>query len=124
DAPDTDQRGFPRIVLEFIDIGAVELQPDEFGGPGGNTARQSRFTAAAISAAFTNVHPVVSTMPVLAPDTTGVDLGNDPIHDNGHSTGYDRAMAVSSLFSEGRDQALINRLAQFHLHQRSTRGLW
>jgi hypothetical protein len=31
DAPDTDQRGFPRIVLGFIDIGAVELQPDEFG---------------------------------------------------------------------------------------------
>jgi hypothetical protein len=31
DAPDTDQRGFPRIVLDFIDIGAVELQPDEFG---------------------------------------------------------------------------------------------
>jgi hypothetical protein len=38
DAPDTDQRGFPRIVLGFIDIGAVELQPDEFGGPGGSTA--------------------------------------------------------------------------------------
>src|SRR6516165_5001274 len=35
DAPDTDQRGFPRIVLGFIDIGAVELQPSEFGGPGG-----------------------------------------------------------------------------------------
>jgi predicted outer membrane repeat protein len=31
DAPDTDQRGFPRIVLDFIDIGAVELQPSEFG---------------------------------------------------------------------------------------------
>jgi hypothetical protein len=31
DAPETDQRGFPRIVLDFIDIGAVELQPDEFG---------------------------------------------------------------------------------------------
>jgi hypothetical protein len=31
DAPNTDQRGFPRIVLDFIDIGAVELQPDEFG---------------------------------------------------------------------------------------------
>jgi hypothetical protein len=119
DAPDTDQRGFPRIVLGFIDIGAVELQPSEFGGPGGTTPRQSRFTAAAISAAFTNVHPVVSTMPVLAPDTTGVHLGNDPIHDNGEWTGYDRAMAVSSLFSEGQDQALINRLALFHLHQRS-----
>jgi hypothetical protein len=35
DAPATDQRGFARIVLGFIDIGAVELQPDEFGGPGG-----------------------------------------------------------------------------------------
>jgi hypothetical protein len=35
DAPDTDQRGFPRIVLGYIDIGAVELQPSEFGGPGG-----------------------------------------------------------------------------------------
>jgi hypothetical protein len=31
DAPNTDQRGFPRIVLDFIDIGAVELQLDEFG---------------------------------------------------------------------------------------------
>ena len=31
DAPNTDQRGFPRIVLDFIDIGAVELQPSEFG---------------------------------------------------------------------------------------------
>jgi hypothetical protein len=38
DAPDTDQRGFPRIILGFIDIGAVELQPDEFGGPGGSSA--------------------------------------------------------------------------------------
>jgi hypothetical protein len=36
DAPATDQRGFPRIVLGFIDIGAVELQPSEFGGPGGS----------------------------------------------------------------------------------------
>jgi hypothetical protein len=33
DAPDTDQRGFDRIVKgdDVIDIGAVELQPDEFG---------------------------------------------------------------------------------------------
>jgi hypothetical protein len=31
DAPDTDQRGFDRIVNGIIDIGAVELQPDEFG---------------------------------------------------------------------------------------------
>jgi hypothetical protein len=37
DAPDTDQRGFPRIVLGFIDIGAVELQANEFGGPGGSS---------------------------------------------------------------------------------------
>src|SRR5262249_35625804 len=34
DAPETDQRGFDRLVLGYIDIGAVELQPDEFGGPG------------------------------------------------------------------------------------------
>jgi hypothetical protein len=40
DAPNTDQRGFPRIVLGFIDIGAVELQPDEFSGPSGSTAAQ------------------------------------------------------------------------------------
>ena len=33
DAPATDQRGLPRIVLGFIDIGAVELQPNEFAGP-------------------------------------------------------------------------------------------
>jgi hypothetical protein len=38
DAPDTDQRGFTRIVGGFIDIGAVELQPDEFGGPSGSSA--------------------------------------------------------------------------------------
>src|SRR5262249_28460731 len=38
DSPDTDQRGFTRIVGGFIDIGAVELQPDEFGGPGGPSA--------------------------------------------------------------------------------------
>ena len=31
---------FPRIVLDFIDIGAVELQPDEFGGPSGSTPAQ------------------------------------------------------------------------------------
>jgi hypothetical protein len=31
DAPDTDQRGFDRIVNGIIDIGSVELQPDEFG---------------------------------------------------------------------------------------------
>jgi hypothetical protein len=31
DAPKTDQRGFDRIVNGIIDIGAVELQPDEFG---------------------------------------------------------------------------------------------
>jgi hypothetical protein len=39
-APDTDQRGFDRIVNGIIDIGAVELQPDEFGGPSGSTAAQ------------------------------------------------------------------------------------
>ena len=31
DAPPTDQRGFDRIVNGTIDIGAVELQPDELG---------------------------------------------------------------------------------------------
>src|SRR5262249_31236860 len=31
DAPDTDQRGFDRIVNGIIDIGSVELQPHEFG---------------------------------------------------------------------------------------------
>jgi hypothetical protein len=107
DAPDTDQRGFPRIVLGFIDIGSVELQPDEFGDPGGNTPSQSTFPAAAIAAVL------------LAPDTTRGHLGNDPIHDNRDSTGYGRAMAGSPLFSEGQDQALINRLALFHSHQRS-----
>jgi hypothetical protein len=35
DAPATDQRGFARIVNGVIDIGAVELQPDELGHLGG-----------------------------------------------------------------------------------------
>jgi hypothetical protein len=40
DAADTDQRGFTRIAFGFIDIGAVELQPEEFGGPSPSGARQ------------------------------------------------------------------------------------
>src|SRR5262249_39840609 len=38
DSPDTDQRGLTRILGGFLDIGAVELQPDEFGGPSGSSA--------------------------------------------------------------------------------------
>jgi hypothetical protein len=37
DAPKTDQRGFDRIVNGIIDIGSVELQPDEFGPRGRET---------------------------------------------------------------------------------------
>jgi hypothetical protein len=77
DAPTTDQRGFPRIVLSFIDIGAVELQPDEFGGPNGFPATQSTSTGPTIVAALTHGRPVFSTVNAPATDTKGATLGPD-----------------------------------------------
>ena len=59
-------------------------------------------------------------MGTVAPETTAVNLSKDSIHANGDSAGYDRAIAVSSLFGDGQVvQALINRLALLHSHQRS-----
>src|SRR5262249_15449094 len=46
DAPETDQRGFDRIVNGLIDIGSVELQPDERGG---FTPRASRLGQIALA---------------------------------------------------------------------------
>src|SRR5262249_26763013 len=91
DAPATHHRGFPRFVLGFIDIGAVELQPDEFGG---HTPRQSTLPVATIVAVSTTVHPAFSQLRTQAPDTTGANLDNNQVHDNSDSARYDRAIAV------------------------------
>jgi hypothetical protein len=73
DAPDTDQRGFDRIVNGTIDIGAVELQPDELGGAP-RLARHGR----AASAVATEVAEVIAALVVGRPQVLPVGESTPP----------------------------------------------
>jgi hypothetical protein len=68
DAPATDQRGLPRIVDGFIDIGAVELQPDELTGPGeGGGASAAPAATAALARALPGAAPAGGASSPAAP---------------------------------------------------------
>jgi hypothetical protein len=77
-APDTDQRGFPRIVLGFIDIGAVELQPSEFGGPGGGGGA----SGSALLQSAADAGPVPPLAGALLPVSPTVPTDTTPRTDN------------------------------------------
>jgi hypothetical protein len=74
DAPDTDQRGFDRIVNGAIDIGAVELQPGERGGGAPRLSRHGR----AASAVATEVTEVISALVVGRPQVLPVRESTPP----------------------------------------------
>jgi hypothetical protein len=101
DTPDTDQRGLPRIVLGFIDIGAVELQPSEFGDPGEGPG--IRLAALDNPAATVALVPARNGTTPASPLTPGSGAGPD-------ASGQSRPGALVGFLVPGDSQNGVDRM--------------